>query len=979
MKNTIIKTVVKKELVVNDSVNQLFNIEDVSIRKTAKKQEYLHLILSYSSFKITANKWKFTEFEKSQFVKGASVYVKGKVNLYKGNSQIELDSIVLHDPDFSKDAIKDEQNINNSEKILSKEKKVIEYFRNSLADSERLIPEESRIHLSLLDTYRNVKEGKVTSEICEKIFKKAEHLASQNSQKKRVDSLVEVLVNPFIGYKKMSYGQDINIEGAPMEFVPFWIPALLNRKGELTPHPYYKPWMAREWLSSSHTNPVKLDYQTIGDIDSVDLFTSSHKADFNNWNGVWTYIDKLSMYVTKESISELTHPTYIRGEDGYNCYIRIAEFGQGMTRNIMGVYNDLVNRKCELPPLLNQYVSLKDKQEVNLLNGQLFMKKTAQHLGQMSDEFPVSVSQRQAIHHFLTMDQGEVLAVNGPPGTGKTTMLQSIVATMWTKAALNREAPPVILAASTNNKAVTNVIDSFGKVKEMGNLELAGRWLPEIKSYGLYLVRTGKEGSEEFQCYHPVNRDNPSSGFPFDIENKKYLLRAEQYYLEKYNEYADKKEIDVRNVVDCLHNELVQIVARIEKKAINLSSNDLESMDINERYIAFKLATHYFEGQWIIEMKQELDKGDSFLEFNLESQRKKWQRFAKLTPCFVSTMHMTPSFFKYGITSTEYLYSFIDLLIVDEAGQVNPEVAGASFALAKKALVVGDVVQIPPIWNIPLAIDIQNIIKLDLANNEQEAVNFIKETHLGSSSGSVMEIAQRATKYRVHKSLAKGMFLKEHRRCVKEIINYCNELAYNGFLQPLAKEFKPNEYFLPHMGYADVKGKHENINGNSNTIEAKEIVKWIQDNKLFLEEYYSKKEGKKIRIDEIVGIITPFTKQTSVIKKELKTSNLSKVTVGTVHALQGAERSICVFSPVYDINHEGDYFFDNGVNMLNVAVSRAKHSFLVFGDMDIFKNNIKTPSGLLADYLFKFERNKVDLDKKINFQNTEKFLIDKYK
>ncbi|MEH6855301.1 AAA domain-containing protein, partial [Priestia megaterium] len=809
----------------------------------------------------------------------------------------------------------------------------------------------------------------------------AKELAYQNPQKNKINDIVEVLINPFVGYKKSLYGQDINREGAPKEFVPFWIPACLNKMGQLTPHPYYKPWIAREWLSGSQMDPVKLDYHTIGDIDSVDLFTSSYRSDFNTWNDLWTYVDKLSISVTKQSMHELKHPTYVRGEVGQNCYVRIAEFGQGMTRNIMGLYNDLIRRSQELPSLLKQYVSLKDKEELNLLSGELFIQKATQHLGQMSNEFPVSVSQRQSIHHYLTISDGEMLAVNGPPGTGKTTMLQSIVATMWTKAALDRTDPPVILAASTNNKAVTNVIDSFGKVEERGCPELAGRWLPQLNSYGLYLVRSGKEDAEKFQCYHPVNKDNPSNGFPMIIENKSYLQNAEQYYLEKYNQYAKTTVTDIKDVVKNLHSKLVQVVQGLETKILSLSSIDLEkvdaklgTLDINERYTAFKLATHYFEGQWLLEMKEELNKGNSYLEFTLDSQKKKWRRFAKLTPCFVSTMHMTPAFFKYGITSTEYLYDFIDLLIVDEAGQVNPEVAGASFAIAKKALVVGDVVQIPPIWNIPLAIDIQNIIKLGLANNEQEAIVFVKDTYLGSSSGSVMQVAQRATKYRVDKLLAKGMFLKEHRRCVKDIIGYCNELAYNGFLEPLAKEFGQNEYFLPHMGYAHINGNHDNSNGNSNTPEAQAIVNWIDNNKLFLENYYSKKENKKLKIGEIIGVITPFTKQTSVIKEALRKSGLNDITVGTVHALQGAERSICIFSPVYDSNYEGSYFFDNGVNMLNVAVSRAKHSFLVFGDMEIFENsNKRTPSGLLAEYLFKSEKNKLDLNKRVYIPNISSF------
>lgn len=108
-------------------------------------------------------------------------------------------------------------------------------------------------------------------------------------------------------------------------------------------------------------------------------------------------------------------------------------------------------------------------------------------------------------------------------------MLQSIVATMWTKAAVEKKQPPVILVASTNNNAVTNVIESFGKVEEIGTPKLAGRWLPQINSYGLYLVRE-KEGAEAFQCYHPINKMNPSNGLPHLMEDSTYVLEAEKYF-----------------------------------------------------------------------------------------------------------------------------------------------------------------------------------------------------------------------------------------------------------------------------------------------------------------------------------------------------------------------------------------------------------------------------------------------------------------
>ncbi|WNS82216.1 AAA domain-containing protein [Domibacillus sp. DTU_2020_1001157_1_SI_ALB_TIR_016] len=975
-----------KELQIGDMVNQFFSIESTEVKKGKNNKEFLKMTLQYGKHTIDAVKWNYTNLDKQIPLKDHAILVKGKVNDFNNLPQLVIESMKLDDKkDHSTSNPQAPAAINNreiSETFISNERKVLEYFRSSIADAERISPNESQIHISLFEEYEILKSGVISSENCMKIFRKARQLSSEDPRRKKITNYVELIINPFVGYGNVLYGQEVNIKGAPKELVPFWVPSLLYEDGKLSPHPHYKPWVAREWLSADSSDSINLDYQVIGTVEAIDKFQSSSSTNIKSWDDLWTYIDQLSVAVTGEKVSELSHPTYTRGVEGQNCYIRLVDFSQGMTRNILGVYNDLMNKK-NLPPLLNCYLGLEENEELDLLSEIEDIKMTVKHVGQMSNEFPVSSSQRQAIHHFLTMNEGEILAVNGPPGTGKTTMLQSIVATLWTSAAYNQTEPPVILAASTNNKAVTNVIDSFGKVVEVNYPALAGRWLPEIDSYGLYLVRESKEGIEDFQCYHPQNRDNFINGFPSTVENSEYLDRAEKYYIEKYKIFLQIHESnhskteesinDIEMIINDLHDKLTKSVHSINKQVEEYLENSsdkkfLETMDTKERYLAFKLATHYFEGKWLLEMKKELVKeSNSLHELSKENQIKKWRRFAKLTPCLVSTMHMTPSFFKYGITATNYLYDFIDLLIVDEGGQVNPEIAAATFALAKKGLVVGDTVQIPPIWNIPLTIDIQNILKFGLGSNEEEAITFIEKTCLGASGGSVMKIAQRASKFRVDESLPRGMFLREHRRCVKDIISYCNELAYNGFLIPLAKEFEDNTYILPHMGYAHIEGKHSNTNGNSNELEAEQIISWIRKNKEILEKYYSHEQNKKVTIDEIVGIITPFTKQTSVFKNLIrKNKELAKITVGTVHALQGAERNICIFSPVYDVNHKGSYFFDNGVNMLNVAVSRAKHSFLVFGDTRIFQNaNKSIPSHLLSDYLFASDKNKIKLSDKV--------------
>jgi len=314
---------------------------------------------------------------------------------------------------------------------------------------------------------------------------------------------------------------------------------------------------------------------------------------------------------------------------------------------------------------------------------------------------------------------------------------------------------------------------------------------------------------------------------------------------------------------------------------------------------------------------------------------------------------MTPKFYTAWLGNEPIpLYDFIDLLIIDEAGQVSPEVAGATFALAKKALIVGDIFQIEPVWNISRAVDLYNIVKSNLAATIEEAERLITDKYIGASNGSVMHIAQRGSKYQKFAE-ARGMYLTEHRRCVPEIISYCNRLAYKGRLIP--KRGRKVNHALPHMGYAHVRGYMEKIGGSyRNQIEADVITSWIIDNQTNLENMYP---GHKLK--DIVAVVTPFAQQRQLIQTALKRAKIENLTVGTVHALQGAERPIVIFSPVYDSSKESGYFFDNGINMLNVAVSRAKDSFLVFGDMQIFDVNSSLPSGILAQYLFADEGNEI--------------------
>ncbi|MEB0134642.1 hypothetical protein QN362_04790 [Actimicrobium sp. CCC2.4] len=75
---------------------------------------------------------------------------------------------------------------------------------------------------------------------------------------------------------------------------------------------------------------------------------------------------------------------------------------------------------------------------------------------------------------------------------------------------------------------------------------------------------------------------------------------------------------------------------------------------------------------------------------------------------------MAPAFFIAWQGEDISLWNTTDVLIVDEAGQVSPDVGAALFALAQRALVVGDIYQIEPVWNNGEGTDRANAVKFGL-------------------------------------------------------------------------------------------------------------------------------------------------------------------------------------------------------------------------------------------------------------------------
>ena len=869
----------------------------------------------------------------------------------------------------------------------------------------------------------------------------------------------------------------------------YFIPAMLNKeKSILLPsiEDNKLPWFPREFLK-----PMIEPELAIGDNQIYEQSLSDriyHIYDIFAWEEYLKFCIEIYEETTQCNFSDDYIYNLNSNKDKIELEKNIYIFPDktiNPTYSIKALYKDILNEEKEIP-LYEKFIELAEEKKEKLQENTLENRK--KHLGQMGGKYGLSDSQRESMNNFNNLKDGEILAIKGPPGTGKTTLIQSIVANEYVKRALKGEEPPIIVAASTNNQAVTNIIESFGKIqRKYENSNLENRWIEGVNSFATYFPSKGKRKKAKEKNFQYT--DNKGNFFVAEIEKEENLKKSKEKFVteaekifgkedsensitiyknriyarlkkiyqlqnnlidivnnfellkikqiekylklqhEKINEIKNnKKEIEKRinfwnnkykelpiiwkvlsftkkyknkisnrlkiylnenelfktNLLDINYIEeyyaqiienkntelrkILLIIKKVEENKVKYEKNmsELEKygipkeekiitnkkeldnwLDINTRYIAFWLSVHYYEARWLEEenMLKEKQKGTNF-----ENVVKMYhERLALITPCFVMTFYMLPKQFEIwdGI-KRGFLYNSIDLLIVDEAGQVSTEIAACSFALAKKAVIVGDEFQIAPVWGIETALDKSLAIQEGVIKDEK-GFEHLEKYGITASRSNVMKVACKSCKY--EKYGEKGLFLSEHRRCFDDIIKYCNNLVYKGKLNPLRgnKREDEREDLFPKMGYNAIESLHSQKVGTSrsNVTEALGIANWIKDNYIKIFDYY-----KNVNPNNVMGIITPFKAQATTIRNVLKQilpkTISEKIIVGTIHVLQGGERKIILMSLTYG-KDEGCFFIDNNKSLMNVAVSRAEDSFLVFGNIECLKDETTSPSGLLKE------------------------------
>ena len=434
----------------------------------------------------------------------------------------------------------------------------------------------------------------------------------------------------------------------------------------------------------------------------------------------------------------------------------------------------------------------------------------------------------------------------------------------------NKEITNLVILNETEDKRITEYI------KEENELE---KKYYELNKQYLKL-------NDEYTKYK-----NEEKEINIDIKEMDLINEFNETNKQNYWHYKNSLDMYCKSHLNVLNQELFQLALDLNEAYI--LKNREKIINNLELFLPEEDKSHICQKFY--------DSTDIYNEPKQNAIRSLWNTLFLCFPVVTTTLD---SFCK---KCFHLIPEYIDLELIDEAGQILPHNLVSALYRANKAVIVGDVNQIEPIYN--------NINKDFNKNAIQIGDNF---KNIKVEENSIQLLANKNTDILSDNDT---IILNDHYRCEKNIINFSNENVYNNKLN-MHVDNNLNKPFLSNMIALDVRGK-KTIGKNENKAEVESCIETIK---------YIKEFNKK---EISIAVITPFREQKHLLEDVLKKENLKDIKVGTVHAFQGQEKDYIIFLPVIDsveprwaVNFIGKKF-----NMLNVAVTRAKKQFIYIGNL----------------------------------------------
>lgn len=270
--------------------------------------------------------------------------------------------------------------------------------------------------------------------------------------------------------------------------------------------------------------------------------------------------------------------------------------------------------------------------------------------------------------------------------------------------------------------------------------------------------------------------------------------------------------------------------------------------------------------------------------------------------------------------------SSLGWVLVDEAGQATPQSAVGLLMRARKAVVVGDPLQIPPVVSLPQRLVVEVARYFGVAQAQWLA-----------PEASVQTLADEASRLRAEFRADVGVRevgipLLVHRRCQEPMFGISNRIAYDGQMVHAAGQPKlgPVARALGASGWIDVTASAQS--------------KWCPAEGDAVIGLLNKLASAGVR-DPDVYIITPFRIVANELRRRIEQEpglfqrlgvdgdEWLRNRVGTIHTFQGkeAESVIAVLGAPMVAQQGARRWAASTPNIFNVMVSRAKQTIYVVG------------------------------------------------
>lgn len=281
--------------------------------------------------------------------------------------------------------------------------------------------------------------------------------------------------------------------------------------------------------------------------------------------------------------------------------------------------------------------------------------------------------------------------------------------------------------------------------------------------------------------------------------------------------------------------------------------------------------------------------------------RKSSMKFTNDYPVVLSTCHSLAVCVPHG--------ELLDYLIIDEASQVDPLLAGLAMASCRNLVIVGDRRQLAPI-------SLKGIDDLVPPRPAYDCRERSILTSLDDLYGPDLP----------------STLLREHYRCDPAIIGFCNKSFYEGDLIPYTTGGERPMIVAP-----TAPGNHMRQYRDGGRVNRRELD-------LIAEEALQRYCVGVAETD--IGITTPFRRQA-----DLAADLLDGPESDTVHRFQGRQKQVVILTTVLDETRSGriGLKFADSRELINVAVSRAVRRFILVTNNDMMPTSRRIRD--LRDYI----------------------------